>query len=160
MDALAFATLLAACAPLVNPDTAGALVQVESGFNPHAIGVVGGALTRQPRSAAEALSTAKALNAAGHNFSLGLAQINVGNLPRLGLTIRDALDGCQNLHAMQTVLGECFERAGGETDSQRNLRRAFSCYYSGNFTAGFRHGYVARVVAARRTQAAVRGPPA
>lgn len=159
MDAMTFAALLATCAPLVHPDTARALVQVESSFNPHAIGIVAGALERQPRSAAEALATAKALEAGGRNFSLGLAQINVGNLPRLGLTIPDALDGCRNLRAMQTVLGECFERAGGDADPQRNLRRAFSCYYSGNFATGFRHGYVGRVVAAGRTNAAVRGPP-
>ena len=156
---MTFATLLAACAPLVHPDTARALVQVESDFNPHAIGVVGGALARQPSSAAEALATARALDASGRNFSLGLAQINVGNLPRLGLTIPDAFDGCRNLQAMQTVLGECFDRAGGDNEPQRNLRRAFSCYYSGNFATGFRDGYVGRVVAAGRTNPAVRGPP-
>jgi 4-hydroxythreonine-4-phosphate dehydrogenase len=33
---MTFATLLAACAPLVHPDTARALVHVESGVNPHA----------------------------------------------------------------------------------------------------------------------------
>jgi type IV secretion system protein VirB1 len=156
---MTFASLLVACAPLVHPDTARALVEVESDFNPHAIGVVGGALVRQPGSAAEALATARALDASGRKFSLGLAQINVGNLPRLGLTIADALDGCRNLQAMQTILSECFDRAGGDSEPQRNLRRAFSCYYSGNFATGFRHGYVGRVVAARRTQAAVRGPP-
>ena len=55
-----------------------ALVSVESAFNPWAIGVVGGAL-RQPRTRAEALATAKALQDAGWNFSVGLGQINVGN---------------------------------------------------------------------------------
>ena len=159
MDALTFAALLTTCAPLVHPTTAHALVAVESGFNPHAIGVVGGALERQPRTAAEAVATAQALEAGRRNYSLGLGQINVANLPRLGLTIPDALDRCQNLRAMQTVLGECFERAGGDADPQRNLRRAFSCYYSGNFATGFRDGYVGRVVAAGRTNPAVRGPP-
>ena len=159
MDAIALAGLLATCAPLVHPTTASALIQVESGFNPHAIGVVNGVLERQPRRASEAVATATALHAAGRNFSLGLAQINVANLPRLGLTIPDALDGCKNLRAMQTILGECFDRAGGESDPQRNLRRALSCYYSGNFATGFRHGYVGRVIAAERGHAAVRGPP-
>ena len=151
MDTLTFAALVTACAPLVHPATAHALVAVESAFNPHAIGVVGGALERQPRSAPEAVATAVTLQAEGKNFSIGLAQINVGNLPRLGLTIADALDGCQNLQAMQTVLGECFERAGGDADPQRNLRRALSCYYSGDFATGFRDGYVGRVLAAGRT---------
>ena len=37
------------------------VVKVESSFNPYAIGVVGGRLARQPRSLAEALSTARML---------------------------------------------------------------------------------------------------
>ena len=159
MDALTFATLVTACAPLVHPATAHALVAVESSFNPHAIGVVNGALERQPRNATEAVATAINLQAEGRNFSVGLAQINVSNLERLGLTIPDALDACRNLGAMQTLLGECFDRAGAGT-SQRALRRALSCYYSGNFITGFRDGYVGRVVtAARRVSAGVRGPP-
>ena len=38
---------------------------VESTFNPHAIGVVGGSLERQPRSRDEALATARALQSSG-----------------------------------------------------------------------------------------------
>ena len=50
MDASTFLALALACAPQVHADTARALVSVESGFNPWAIGVVGGALVRQPRT--------------------------------------------------------------------------------------------------------------
>jgi len=32
-------------------------------------------------------------------------------------------------------------------DQQQALRAALSCYYSGNFETGFRHGYVQKVVA-------------
>jgi len=160
MDAITFATLLAACAPLVHPTTARAVVAVESDFNPHAIGVVGGALQRQPRDRQEALATAAALQAEGRNFSVGLAQINVGNLDRLGLTIPTAFDACENLRAMQTILGDCFDRAGGDKAPQRNLRRALSCYYSGDFSTGFSLGYVARVVAAGHSaRVGARGPP-
>src|SRR4051812_12826453 len=112
MDAMIFASLVAACSPLVHPDTARAIVDVESGFNAYAIGVVGGALERQPRTAGEAISTALSLRASGWNYSVGLAQINVANLPRLGLTVQTALDPCRSLAAMQTVLGECHERVG------------------------------------------------
>ena len=160
MDSFTVATLITACAPLVHPPTAQALVAVESGFNPHAIGVVGGVLKRQPRSSEEAVATAAALKAGGWNFSLGLSQINVGNLERLGLTIPTAFDACGNLRAMQRILGECFDRASSDESPQRNLRRALSCYYSGNFATGFRHGYVGRVVAAARSgHGAVRGTP-
>ena len=153
MDASVFLALALACAPQVHADTARALVSVESAFNPWAIGVVGGALVRQPRHRAEALATAKALRDAGWNFSVGLGQINVGNFDRLGLTVETAFEPCANLAAMQTVLAECFDRASGSTSKvvdQVALRQALSCYYSGNFDTGFRHGYVRKVVVAAR----------
>ncbi|HEY1394421.1 MAG TPA: lytic transglycosylase domain-containing protein, partial [Methylibium sp.] len=138
-------------------DTARALVSVESAFNPWAIGVVGGVLVRQPRHQAEALATARALLAAGWNFSVGLGQINVGNFQRLGLTLDSAFEPCTNLMAMQTVLSECFDRARASaatpTPNQSALRQALSCYYSGNFSTGFRHGYVRKVVVAAGTAA-------
>ena len=150
MESSIFLALALACAPQVHADTARALVNVESAFNPWAIGIVGGALVRQPRHRAEALATAKALQAAGWNFSVGLGQINVGNFERLGLTLESAFEPCANLAAMQTVLAECFDRASGPASKavdQLALRQALSCYYSGNLDTGFRHGYVRKVVA-------------
>src|SRR5688572_24229347 len=146
MDAHTFGSLVALCAPLVDPITARALVQVESGFNPHAIGVVAGSLLRQPSYHAEALATARMLQQAGWNFSVGLAQINVGNFARLGLTLDQAFDPCTNLAAMQSVLAECSSRIRRDEMPQRALRQTLSCYYSGNFVTGFSHGYVRRVV--------------
>jgi type IV secretion system protein VirB1 len=146
MDFMAMATQ---CAPLVAPGTARALMAVESGGNPYAIGVVAGSLERQPRTLAEAVATVRALDAAGRNFSVGLAQINKTNFARLGLTLQTAFDPCANLAAMQTILGECFARATARTaHEQRALQQAISCYYSGNFQTGFDHGYVQKVVAA------------
>src|SRR3954447_22566713 len=104
MNALAFLTLVTACAPQVHAETAHALISVESSFNPWAVGVVGGALERQPRNRAEAVATARALQSAGWNFSVGLGQINVGNFKRLGLTVDSAFEPCTNLGAMQSVL--------------------------------------------------------
>lgn len=154
MDTALLLSLLLACAPQVTPATARALVAVESAGNPYAIGVVGAQLQRQPRDRAEALATARALAAGGLDFSVGLAQINVRNFGRLGLTLQTAFDPCPNLGAMQTVLVECFDRAHAARATpavdarQHSLRRALSCYYSGNFATGFRHGYVDRVVRA------------
>jgi type IV secretion system protein VirB1 len=154
MEASTFAALALACAPQVHLTTAHALVAVESAFNPWAIGVVGGSLHRQPRYRTEALATAQALQATGRNFSVGLGQINLGNFQRLGLSLESAFEPCSNLAAMQTVLSECFERAQRKSPrtsgDQAALHAALSCYYSGNFTTGFRHGYVGKVVAASR----------
>lgn len=157
MDTSTLLALLLTCAPLVDPGTARALVAAESGLNPHAIGVVGGTLERQPRNQREALATARALHEAGWNFSVGLAQINVRNLQRLQLTLDTAFEPCPNLAAMQAVLGECFLRTAGAGQreavaEQRALRQALSCYYSGNFTTGFEHGYVRRVAVLARNQ--------
>lgn len=154
MEASLFMTLVLACAPQIHPTTAHALVSVESAFNPWAIGVVGGSLARQPNSREEAVATARALYAQGHSFSVGLGQINVGNFKRLGLTTASAFEPCLNLAAMQGVLCECFDRARRDRTlasfDQAALRRALSCYYSGNFSTGFRHGYVQKVTTAAR----------
>ena len=147
MSTAAFVALVSTCAPQVDADTATALVAVESSFTPHAIGVVHGALDRQPRHRSEALATARMLETQGWNYSVGLAQINARNFERLGLTVESAFDPCTNLTAMQSVLAECFERADARDRSpQRSLRQALSCYYSGNFVTGFQHGYVRKVV--------------
>jgi type IV secretion system protein VirB1 len=152
MDAATILSLALACAPQVHAETARALVSIESAFNPWAIGVVGGQLVRQPRSRAEAQATARALQATGWNFSVGLGQINLRNFERLGLTVDTAFDPCSNLTAMQTVLTECIARVPASQESPRTeqtaLRQALSCYYSGNFVTGFTHGYVRRVARA------------
>lgn len=150
MDHADFVALAGACAPAIHASTATALVHVESSMNPWAIGVVGAALPRQPRSRAEALVTARELSENGWNFSVGLGQINVRNFTRLRLTLETAFDPCTNLAAMQEILADCFDRAHATDDGSRQsaLRRALSCYYSGNFATGFEHGYVRRVVIA------------
>ena len=51
-----------------------------------------------------------------------------------------AFQPCPNLQAGSRILNECYQRAG-------DWGRAFSCYYSGNFTTGYRHGYVQKVFA-------------
>jgi type IV secretion system protein VirB1 len=158
VDTANFTALATTCAPLVHASTAHALVAIESGFNPHAIGVVGGALERQPRNRAEAMATAKHLSANGWNFSVGLAQINLHNFERLGLSTDTAFDPCQNLRAMQTVLGECLASRATKAE-QVALREALSCYYSGNAVTGFRHGYVQRVVRAVPTLRVSSGVP-
>jgi len=119
------------------------VVQVESGANPFAIGVVGGRLERQPRNLGEAVATARMLESKGYDYSLGIAQVNRNNLVRYGLdTFPKAFDGCANLAAGSRILAECYVRSGGDWG------KALSCYYTGNFTAGYRDGYVQRVYAA------------
>ena len=121
------------------------VVDVESSFNPYAIGVVGGRLLRQPAGLQEAIATARMLESRGFNFSLGLAQVNRHNLAKYGLTsYAKAFEACPNLSAGSRILADCHVRSGNDWG------RSLSCYYSGNFTDGFRDGYVQRVFASMR----------
>lgn len=133
-----FVALAQQCAPDVAPQTMAAVVNVESDYNPFAIGVVGGHLERQPTSKAEAVATAKALKAADWNFSVGVGQVNRYNLSKYDLTFETAFEPCDNIHAAAEILKACYARASlhipGE---QKALQAAFSCYYSGNFKRGF-----------------------
>ena len=143
-----FASLSQACAPTIHKDTMAALVSVESSFNPYAIGVVKGRLSRQPRNITEALSVVKDLEGQGMNYSLGLSQVNKHNLKKYNLDVATAFDPCTNLIAGSTILSECYNRARSNgLDDQSAVQAALSCYYSGNFTTGFKHGYVQAVVA-------------
>lgn len=122
-----------------HPNTLQAIARVESGFNPYAIGVVKGKLQRQPRTHAEAVATAKSLHAQGKNFSMGLMQVNRYNLAHYGLNYETVFEPCKNINAGAKILKACFDRAGG--DSQTALKKAFSCYYSGNFRFGFKSDF-------------------
>ncbi len=131
------------CAPSVEPDTLRRIAAVESSFNPYAIGVVGGRLQRQPRNGAEAVATTGMLSANGWDYSVGLVQVNQKNFSKYGLTPTTAFNPCENLRAGSQILVDCYRRAGG---SATPLGDALSCYYSGNFSAGYRLGYVAKVL--------------
>ena len=132
-----------ACGELAVPaEVMAHVVQVESSRNPYAIGVVGGRLQRQPTNLAEAVATVEMLERGGHNYSVGLAQVNRANFSRFGLDVPEqAFDVCINLRTGAQVLAECLQRNGGRWGD------AFSCYYSGNAETGYRHGYVQKVFA-------------
>ncbi|MEX0178484.1 MULTISPECIES: lytic transglycosylase domain-containing protein [Stenotrophomonas] len=124
----------------VSMDVMQHVINVESSSNPYAIGVVGGALVRQPKTLDEALATVRMLEEKGYNFSIGLAQVNRYNLGKYGLdSYEKAFQQCPNLQAGSRILAECYKRSG------KDWGKSFSCYYSGNFETGFRHGYVQKI---------------
>ena len=156
---LEFLALAKACAPTVAPETMAAVINVESSYNPYAIGVVGGRLTRQPKNQEEAVATAEQLEKNGWNFSLGIAQVNRYNLPRYHITYDQAFDACTNIRVGSKILEKCYVRANKlKPDPQAALHAALSCYYSGNFTRGFKldeggkYSYVEKVLARAENQ--------
>ena len=136
-NVLNFNQLAKQCAPGVHHNTLQAIARVESGFNPYAIGVVKGALKKQPTTYAEAVAAAKSLHAQGKNFSMGLVQVNKKNLAHYGLSYETVFDPCKNIAAAAKILTDCFSRAEGGRMTQSALQKSFSCYYSGNFRFGF-----------------------
>lgn len=151
----AFLALAMKCAPDVAPDTLSRIVKTESGFNPWAIGVVGTPLNQQPQTKEEALNAIKLLVKDKANFSIGLAQVN-----RQYFDVKDVesiFSPCTNLKMGSDILKDCYSRALEKSDSeQQALKKSFSCYYSGNYTRGFKKesngtSYVERVVAANTT---------
>ena len=167
--------LFATCAPLVHPVTLGALVSVESAANPYALSINYPqrlaregrelpVLDAQPTSAREALNRTQGFLGQGYTVSVGLAQINVERFAWLkgqgiARTLPDLFDPCRNLRAAQAILLECWDQQPGSAGraSTLRLRRALSCYNSGNAVTGLRNGYVRRVTAAAHHLLAAQG---
>lgn len=104
--------LLEQCAPLVSAPLMHALVRVESAWRPLAIGMDAGQTpVQQPQTMAQAVAQAKALASQGRGFSVGLAQIHVGNVMRYGMSWEQAFDPCANLKAAQRVFLGFAQRA-------------------------------------------------
>ncbi|MBW3779563.1 lytic transglycosylase domain-containing protein [Aeromonas veronii] len=147
----AFLALAMQCAPNVHPTTMHALVRVESSLNPYAIGVVGGALKKQPINLKQGLAAVQALAKSGKNFSIGLGQINRQHFDIA--RAEEIFDPCNNLKLSSKILQGCFNSALADSAGQQEaLKKAFSCYYSGNFSRGFRpengRSYVDLILAA------------
>jgi type IV secretion system protein VirB1 len=104
-----------------------AITSVESAFNPYAIGVIGGALVRQPRNKAEAVATVIALKSAGWNYDLGCRQINKANLSKYALDLDTVFDPSKNAAVGSAIYDDCRKRAVGHFG-----------YNSGNFSTGQR----------------------
>ncbi|MBL8552864.1 MAG: lytic transglycosylase domain-containing protein [Phenylobacterium sp.] len=148
---LAAALFLAAqCAPTVAPETLLSVVQVESRFEPLAIGVNGSPrVTLAPATVDEAVAKAGELIAAGRSIDLGLAQINSKNLSWLGLSLREVFEPCVNLKAAARVLQDGYGRSDpGRVGEQAALRTTLSYYNTGHPRRGVSNGYVGKVEAA------------
>jgi len=154
-------TMLAECAPNVHPETMAAVISAESRGNRFAIADAGPKhLPWSQRKSMvrsfylptvdDAIAKAQELISQGHTVSLGPAQINDRQLPRLGLSIEDVFDSCTNLRAGGQILGECYSRASKlHGPGHRALRAALSCYNSGDMARGEKEGYVDLVYSQR-----------
>lgn len=150
---VAFLDLAQQCAPQIATETIAAVISVESGFHPFAIRInTDRPLAEQPKTRAEAIETATALIAEGHDIDLGLGGINSGNLGRLGLSVSDAFDFCLNIKASAALLDGYYQVAfqDGATKTQAEAVMLRSYFGSGDPSAGEMVGYDKRVLAERK----------
>jgi type IV secretion system protein VirB1 len=151
LHALTLAALLTHCAPTVAPSTMTAIVQVESGGNPLAIGDNTARRSYHPRSRSSAEALARRLLEEGHVLDLGIAQIDSMNLAGFGVTVHTIFDPCVNLRVGARILSGDYAFAHHRyTDSQIALRHAIGMYNTGQLNAG--QGYISRVLAAAGIQ--------
>ncbi len=139
---------LLACALNVSPVTLEAVARVESDGNPLALNVnrLPGPQPR-PASVAEAVRIAESYIARGYSVDIGLMQVNNRNLPALGYTIEQVLDPCTNIAAGGRILTANYADAARRMgEGQPALQAALSGYNTGNFSSGFRNGYVAKYI--------------
>ncbi|AOR66033.1 lytic transglycosylase domain-containing protein [Pectobacterium wasabiae] len=135
----AFLAAAMQCAVTVHPSTAFDVAKVESSFNPYAVAEIVpkkeripgsvGVISHQPTSKQTAINIIKQVVAKGRRYSVGLMQITSTNFRHYGVTAHDLLDPCTNLSVFERILTDCYQRGG-------TLKRALSCYYSGNFDTG------------------------
>ncbi|WP_233947969.1 lytic transglycosylase domain-containing protein [Pectobacterium versatile] len=135
----AFLAAVMQCAATIHPATAFDVAKVESSFNPYAVAEIVpkeerapdsvGVISHQPTSKQTAINIIKQVVAKGRRYSVGLMQITSTNFRHYGVTAHDLLDPCTNLSVFERVLTDCYQRGG-------TLKRALSCYYSGNFDMG------------------------
>jgi type IV secretion system protein VirB1 len=151
LHALALAALMAHCAPTVAPSTMTAIVRVESGGNPLAIGDNTARRSYYPHDRAAAERLARRLLDAGHLFDLGIAQIDSMNFAGFGVTVHTIFDPCINLSIGARILSGDYAIATRRYGTnQIALRRAIGMYNTGRLDAGAR--YVNSVLAAAGIQ--------
>ncbi|BES85342.1 type VI secretion protein [Pectobacterium araliae] len=141
LSTTAFLAAAMQCAASIHPSTALDVARVESGFNPYAIAEIvpksetsygnKHVISHQPIRRGEAEHILRRLMAQGRRYSVGLMQITSSNFRHYDVNARDLLDPCVNLSVFERILTDCYQRGG-------TLKRALSCYYSGNFETGLR----------------------
>lgn len=134
-----FLALTMQCAATVHPDTALDVAKTESGLNPYAIAEIipksertpGGKsfITHLPNNKDAALSIIEKIEGKKRRYSVGLMQITSTNFSQYGMTAEKLLSPCNNLAVFEKIIADCYQRGG-------TLKRALSCYYSGNFDTG------------------------
>src|SRR5579863_9636497 len=111
LHVLALAALIRHCAPAVAPSTMAAIVRVESGGDPLAIGDNTTRRSYYPQDRATAERLARRLLDAGHLLDVGIAQIDSMNFAGFGLSLHTIFDPCINVSVGARILTDDYSFA-------------------------------------------------
>ncbi len=131
------------CAVDVAPSTMTAIVRAESGLWPWSIDDDTTGKSYHLPTENAAIAMAKTLRAQGHNFDLGLAQVNISNVPA-GWTFRQAFSPCANVRVGSHILWSDYQSAVASWGPGLTaLKHSLEAYNSGQNYGDLR--YVAAV---------------
>lgn len=139
LTAAALASLFISCAPDVSPKTLNAFVSVESAAKPYVVANVSDNTSHYFDTQDKAVRFINNLERDNKTYSAGLMQVYSKNFKAYGLNTENVFDYCTNIKAGAEILKKCYATATNKTDDPQDaIRKAASCYYSGNFTRGFK----------------------
>lgn len=124
--------------PGMPPENVAAVARQESGFHPYAIRDENTGRSYYPDTREEAEALAAQLADRGHKLGVGLMQLTPPS--NFGLSLRQALDPCQNMRAGAQHLADHYRRA---------IREALSRYNSGHPTRSEGYARAVEALAAR-----------
>jgi type IV secretion system protein VirB1 len=152
-------TFCVQCGPSVDPSLTKAIIRVESGGNPFAIGDNTARRSYFPVSKADAVQLAGYLLSQGHNLDMGLMQINSCHLGKKGLSLDALFDPCGNVNFGTSLLADYFRMHSGDPDKTQVLFKALSAYNTGSAWRG--PDYINRILTAINApyRVAVVNPP-
>ncbi|MCX6131478.1 MAG: lytic transglycosylase domain-containing protein, partial [Proteobacteria bacterium] len=137
--------------PGVHPRTTWEIIRHESGFNELAININSEAITfeslglKKPGTNEDARHASQKLLDQKVNFDAGLMQVNSINFKSFSLSAQSAFEPCANIRAGTAILKNFYQSAEKILGPGQNaLKAALSAYNTGNHSAGFKNGYVAK----------------
>ena len=130
----AFAGFWSECSVYASPVTMEKIVYIESHGNPFVINDDSVHKSYSFSNKSEAMNAAKYLINQGHNIDLGLAQINIINIRRFGINLRDVFNPCYNVFIGSYILLQGYDIALSRFGNpQVALFRSLEYYNSGRF---------------------------
>lgn len=137
--------------PGVHPATVSAIIKNESSFNEAALNINTRDVSfaslglSKPKTPEDAIKVAGKMFDAKVNFDAGVMQINSSNFRFYKLSAEGVYDPCKNIRVGTDILKRFYNQSEKRLGSgQEALKAALSAYNTGNHTAGFENGYVAK----------------